>query len=93
MIMNPKQTEPKPDADAVIKRCKIKYMSVSIYKIQIHVHIHAKKKTLNTLPGDTKRTLILERLSKIMDRKTKGHNDSNFSNVNLINSNVNLVSV
>ena len=52
-----------------------------------------KKKTLNTLPGDTKRTLILERLSKIMGRKTKGHKDNNFSNVNLINSNVNLVSV
>lgn len=52
-----------------------------------------KKKTLNTLPGDTKRTLILERLSKIMSRKTKGHKDNNFSNVNLINSNVNLVSV
>ena len=54
---------------------------------------YLQRKPLNTLPGDTKRTLILERLSKIMDRKTKGHNESNFSNVNLINSNINLVSI
>ena len=54
---------------------------------------YLQRKPLNTLPEDTKRTLILERLSKIMDRKTKGHNESNFSNVNLINSNINLVSI
>lgn len=44
-------------------------------------YIHTKK-NLKTLPRGTKRTLILERLSKIMDRKTKDHNDSNSPIVN-----------
>ena len=56
-----------------------------------HTHIHMyiqyvhTKKTLKTLPKDPERTSVLERLPKILDRKTKHCNDCNSSSVNFIN--------